>query len=121
MILVALFCATNIFAFDFIITDFYVRDKVGQEWTEWESGKSSMGGSFDNGILIIYSPVIQKYSIYRSGERYIDLDGNEVVGFNVIDQDNNKSIIKFIINHETLGIRIHIIYDNRQWMYDIIL
>lgn len=118
MILVALFCATNIFASGLKATQFYVRYNINQEWTEWESKPCDLRVTYDKGKLIIGSPTSQKYTLgdYTS---YTDYEGNKRITFSFFDKDWNRGIIEFVIYKKLQLPQIYIRYDNIQWAYDL--
>lgn len=119
MILVALFCATNIFAKDYIATQCYTRDKVKQEWTKWNSWLSSMYVTIDMFKIVIYSPLIQEYTICRVRGSYTDPDGDSISKFDAIDKYGVKCTIKLIVRFDVKRLQIYIMYNNKQWAYDL--
>ena len=92
MILVALFCATNIFASGLKATQFYVRYNINQEWTEWESKPCDLRVTYDKGKIITFS---------------------------FFDQDWNRGIIEFVMYKKLQLPQVYIKYDNIQWAYDL--
>lgn len=119
MILVALFCAINIFAKDYIATQCYTRDKVKQGWTKWNSGLCNMYVSIDMFKIVIYSPLIQEYTICRVRGSYTDPDGDSISKFDAIDKYGVKCTIKLIVRFDVKRLQIYIMYNNKQWAYDL--
>lgn len=120
MILVALFCAANIFATTYKTTRFYYCKKTVYGWSKWVTKESNIRVSFNNSLLIIYSPVIQTYQIYASGTPYIDSDGDRRLLCDFIDQDGDRGRIEFIYRVNTNTAQIYIRFGNVQWGYDLI-
>ena len=118
MILVALFCATNIFASGLKATQFYVRYNINQEWTEWESKPCDLRVTYDKGKIIIGSPASQKYTLgdYTS---WTDYEENKIITFSFFDQDWNRGIIEFVMYKKLQLPQVYIKYDNIQWAYDL--
>lgn len=83
MILVALFCATNIFASGLKATQFYVRYNINQEWTEWESKPCDLRVTYDKGKIIIGSLASQKYTI-GNHTSWTDYEGNKIMTFSFL-------------------------------------
>ena len=119
MILVALFCATNIFAKDYIATQCYTRGKVKQEWTKWNSRLCNMYVSIDMFKIVIYSPLIQEYTICRVRGSYTNPDGDSISKFDAIDKYGVKCTIKLIVRFDVKRLQIYIMYNNKQWAYDL--
>lgn len=118
MILVALFCATNIFAEDYIATQCYTRDKVKQEWMKWKSRSADLDVTIDMFKIVIYSPLIQEYTICRVRGSYTDPDGNSISKFDAIDKYGVKCTIKLIVRFDIKRLQIYIMYNNnKQWAY----
>lgn len=121
MILVALFCATNIFAEDYIATQCYTRDKVKTRVDENENSVlSSMYVKIDMFKIVIYSPLIQEYTICRVRGSYTDPNGNSISEFDAIDKYGVKCTIKLIVRFDIKRLQIYIMYNNnKQWAYDL--
>lgn len=118
MILVALFCAINIFASGLKATQFYVRYNINQEWTEWEFKPCDLRVTYDKGKIIIGSLASQKYTLgdYTS---WTDYEGNKIITFSFFDQDWNRGIIEFVMYKKLQLPQVYIKYDNIQWAYDL--
>lgn len=119
MILVALFCATNIFAEDYIATRFYTRYIIEQGWTKWYSKPSDVCVTIDMFKIVIYSPLIQEYTICRVRGSYTDPDGDSISKFDAIDKYGVKCTIKLIVRFDVKRLQIYIMYNNKQWAYDL--
>lgn len=117
MILVALFCATNIFASGLKATQFYVRYNINQEWTEWESRSADLDVTIDDTKVVIGGPM-QTYELidelYKINEK-----GNKRIEYLFIDQDWNRGIIEFVVYKKLQLPKVYIKYDNIQWAYDL--
>ena len=113
MILVALFCATNIFASGLKATQFYVRYNINQEWTEWESKPCDLRVTYDKGKIIIGSLASQKYTI-GNHTSWTDYEGNKIITFSFFDQDWNRGIIEFVMYKKLQLPQVYIKYDNIQ-------
>ena len=120
MILVALFCATNIFAKDYIATQCYTRSIIEQEWTKWNSELCNMYVSIDMFKIVIYSPLIQEYTICRVKGSYTDTDGDSISKFDAIDKYGVKCTIKLIVRFDVKRLQIYIMYNNKQYAYDLV-
>lgn len=118
MVLVALFCATNIFASGLKATQFYVRYNINQEWTEWESKQCDLRVTYDKDKIIIGYPASQKYTI-GNYTFWTDYEGNKRITFSFFDQDWNRGIIEFVMYKKLQLPQIYIRYDNIQWAYDL--
>lgn len=117
MILVALFCVTNIFASSLKATQFYVRYNINQEWTEWESRSADLDVTIDDTKIVIGGPM-QTYEL--TDELYkINEKGNKRIEYLFIDQDWNIGIIEFVMYKKLQLPRVYIKYDNIQWAYDL--
>lgn len=120
MILVALFCATNIFAKDYIATQCYTRSIIEQGWTKWNSELCNMYVSIDMFKIVIYSPLIQEYTICRVKGSYTDPDGDSISKFDAIDKYGVKCTIKLIVRFDVKRLQIYIMYNNKQYAYDLV-
>lgn len=119
MILVALFCATNIFAKDYIATQCYTRSIIEQGWTKWYSKPSDVRVTIDMFKIIIYSRLIQEYTICRVRGSYTDPNGDSISKFDAIDKYGVKCTIKLIVRFDVKRLQIYIMYNNKQWAYDL--
>lgn len=120
MILVALFCATNIFAQDYIATQCYTRSIIEQGWTKWYSKPSDVRVTIDMFKIVIYSPLIQEYTICRVKGSYTDPDGDSISKFDAIDKYGVKCTIKLIVRFDVKRLQIYIMYNNKQYAYDLV-
>lgn len=120
MVLVALFCAANIFASTYKTTQFYHREKTARGWTEWVAERSDMRIDLEGSVLTIYSPIQQTYQIYSPREPYRDAEGDERFECYFIDQDGDKGRVEFIYRNKTNTAQVYIRFSNIQWAYDLI-
>ena len=126
MILVALFCATNIFAKDYIATQCYLEEKTAYGWSNCDTIKSNLHVVFNddspNGkSLIIWSPVTSEivgmYLLYWD-ELNKPSDDEILPSYKFIDQDWDRGII-YLMNEENLK-QIYIKYGKKRLVYDLI-
>lgn len=126
MILVALFCATNIFAKDYIATQCYLQEKTAYGWSNCDTIKSNLHVVFNNDSpngesLIIWSPVTSEivgiYLLYR--RELNKLSNNEIsASYKFIDQDWDRGIIYLIYRRDCEQISIK--YGKKRLVYDLI-
>ena len=125
MILVALFCAINIFAKDYIATQCYLQEKTAYGWSNCDTIKSNLHVVFNddspNGkSLIIWSPVTSEivgmYLLYE--EKQIRLSDKFLLDYKFIDQDWDRGIIHLIYRNDFEQISIK--YGKKRLVYDLI-
>lgn len=126
MILVALFCATNIFAKDYIATQCYLQEKTAYGWSNCDTIKSNLHVVYNNDSpngesLIIWSPVTSEivgmYLLYR--RELIKRSNNEIsTSYKFIDQDWDRGIIYLIYRRDCE--QIYIKYGKKRLVYDLI-
>lgn len=126
MILVALFCATNIFAKDYIATQCYLQEKTAYGWSNCDTIKSNLHVVFNNDSpngesLIIWSPVTSEivgmYLLYRREVNRVS--NNEIsTSYKFIDQDWDRGIIYSIYRKDYEQIIIK--YGKKKLVYDLI-
>lgn len=126
MILVALFCATNIFAKDYIATQCYLQEKTAYGWSNCDTIKSNLHVVFNNDSpngesLIIWSPVTSEIvGMYLLYKREVNgVSNNEIsTSYKFIDQDWDRGIIYLIYRKDYEQIIIK--YGKKKLVYDLI-
>lgn len=119
-----IFCilAVSISAMTFKTTKFSYRENNGYGWSAWSPDEDSdMKIELDQNTLVIYSPVVQWYSIFNMQPCYTDEDGDKVIKANFYDQDMDRGILNIIYRTASNTYQIYIRFSNIQWVYDVVV
>lgn len=119
-----IFCifAVSISAMTFKTTKFSYRENNGYGWSAWSAAEDSdMKVELDQNTLVIYSPIVQWYSIFNIQPCYIDEDGDKVIEANFYDQDMDKGTLNIIYRTASSTYQIYIRFSNIQWVYDVVV
>lgn len=103
---------TTAFASATIINDTYY-------WGEWEESNVNIHIDAKNEKIIIYSPVIQIYTIYYDAGKYTDNLGGSNWEFYAIDADGDKCHIRLRAKKEGTS-QLYVDFADVAWVYNII-
>lgn len=119
---IAFMCVVCVSAITFKTTKFSYRENNGYGWSAWSAAEDSdMKVELDQNTLVIYSPVVQWYSIFNIQPCYIDEDGDKVIEANFYDQDMDKGTLNIIYRTASSTYQIYIRFSNIQWVYDVVV
>lgn len=123
--LALILCALGSFAQSNVIwfrtTEFAWKQKeygVWSDWTDWEDSNMKVKFDLNKDQIIIYSPIIQVYTVLGVDEPPYD-SGGQQVKYRVIDQDYDRGHVRLRIENNGNS-QIYIDFADLKWVYNVI-
>lgn len=102
-------------------TGFSIKYKTSSGWTDWSEWKDSnmkMKIDFDDDIIVIYSPEIQRYLILEHVSNFTDESGGQQSKYKVIDQDDDIGYIRLRIERNGNS-QLYVDFTDVTWVYNV--
>lgn len=126
LLLAMLLCVVSITSFaqviNFETTSYTYKTYNGHSWSKWapyERSNMLLTMDIDRDLVIIHSPKTQIYKIVNYVGAYTDNDGNAIMEFKFIDQDNDRGTMR-LMQRKSGKSEIYIQFANVIWVYSVI-
>lgn len=126
LLLAMLLCIISITSFaqviNFETTSYTYKTYNGYSWSKWapyEHSSMLLTMDMDRDLVTIYSPRTQIYKIIDYVGVYTDNDGDAVMEFKFIDQDNDRGTLR-LMQRRSGKSEVYIQFANVVWVYSVI-
>lgn len=89
------------------------------DWSPWQNSSMLIQMDLDKDIVVIYSPVTQRYKIIAYVGNYTDKDGEQSAEYKFIDQDGDRGTMKLMVRKSGRS-EIYIMFRNIIWVYTVV-
>lgn len=87
-------------------------------WGDWKPSDMVLTINLNTDVITIYSPKIQIYKVYKTGNVFTDNKGGKQIIFYVIDQDGDKGTVRLRIECNGNS-QVYIDFSNVGWCYNL--
>lgn len=117
----SLLCLSQIIKYKSTSVSFKTVDQYGKPiWTSPEKAEILITIDFKNEIIKAFSNVEQSYKVIKFFDKETDSDGDFILKFQCVNQDNVMGLIQvLILNSQNGKVQFYVDFGENRWMYNV--